>query len=399
MGIFSIFKNNVKAKPLTTKYEMVVSDGNGFFSWNGNLYQSDIIRSIVRTKSQAIGKAVAKHIRKDAIEPDLYMKFLLKQPNPVMTGQMLQEKLAVQLELNNNAFALITRDEMGTATAIYPLNSANSFEGIIDDQGNIYVRFNMTDGRILTFKYSDLIHLRKDYNENELFGEPFGATLDSLMTLVKTVDTGIVKAVENSNAVRWLLQYNQSLRPEDIKENTKEFAKSFLSTSSESFGVAGVDNKAEAKQVQVNPYTPGKDQLKMVTDRIYGLFNINDEIVHSSYTENQWISFYESQIEPILMQLSDQYTIKLFNRREQSFGNEIQFESSSMTYASMQTKLSLVNFVDRGIMSPNEVRSYFNFSPRDGGDEFILRKDTGKESDLRGGDNNENTNQGNDSTE
>ncbi len=42
----------------------------------------------------------------------------------------------------------------------------------------------------------------------------------------------------------------------------------------------------------------------------------------------------------------------------------------------MQTKLNLVQYVDRGIMSPNEVRAVLNMAPREGGDEFIRRLDT-----------------------
>lgn len=36
-----------------------------------------------------------------------------------MTGQLLQEKLAAQLVLNNNAFAVILRDENGLPNAIF----------------------------------------------------------------------------------------------------------------------------------------------------------------------------------------------------------------------------------------------------------------------------------------
>ena len=53
------------------------------------------------------------------------------------------------------------------------------------------------------------------------------------------------------------------------------------------------------------------------------------------------------------------------------------FESSALTFASMKTKLNLVQFVDRGIMTPNEVRGYLNLVPIEGGDSALLRKDTG----------------------
>lgn len=52
------------------------------------------------------------------------MKMLLEEPNPFMTGQQLQEKLAIQLALNNNAFAAIIRDENGYPMQIYPVPAA-----------------------------------------------------------------------------------------------------------------------------------------------------------------------------------------------------------------------------------------------------------------------------------
>jgi hypothetical protein len=42
----------------------------------------------------------------------------------------------------------------------------------------------------------------------------------------------------------------------------------------------------------------------------------------------------------------------------------------------MQTKLNLVQFVDRGIMTPNEVRAILNLAPSPEGDKFVRRLDT-----------------------
>ena len=37
----------------------------------------------------------------------------------------------------------------------------------------------------------------------------------------------------------------------------------------------------------------------------------------------------------------------------------------------------MVQYVDRGIMTPNEVRAVLNMAPVDGGDKLLRRKDTG----------------------
>ncbi|HEK5070225.1 TPA: phage portal protein, partial [Clostridioides difficile] len=103
MNIFKSKKKNKEA-PGKVAMELISDSGNGFYNWHGNLYRSDIIRSIIRPKAKAVGKMTAKHIRSNETEfktnPETYIKFLLENPNPFMSGQMLQEKMVTQLELN-----------------------------------------------------------------------------------------------------------------------------------------------------------------------------------------------------------------------------------------------------------------------------------------------------------
>lgn len=390
LGILNFFKKDKQQAQRVSAYQMVVDQGNGFYAWNGDLYQSDIVKSAMRPKVQAIGKAMAKHIRKGEgtnlkVNPEPYIRFLLEEPNEIMSMQMLLEKMANQLELNGNAFALIIRDSNGLPAAIYPI-VANQVEMVKSDQGILLIRFSSVNGKIYLFKYSDVIHLRKDYNNNEYFGDSLAPSLAPLMEIVTTTDQGIVKAIKNSNVIRWLLKFNQVLRPEDIEKNTKAFVKSFLDTESDNTGAAGIDSKTDAQQVDPKDYVPNEKQMQATTERIYSLFNTNDKIVQSKYSENEWISYYESQVEPVLMQLTSQFTIKIFSRRERGFGNSIMFESSALTFASMKTKLGLVALVDRGVLSRNEMRGYFNLAPVDGGDAMVLRLDTGVVRDGKGGD-------------
>ena len=381
MGLFGRFRNRTVT---VSKYKMITDEGDGFYAWNGNLYQSDIVRSAIRPKVRAIGKTVGKHIRESIkpdggkeikVNPEPYIRFLLEEPNPYMTGQMLQEKIATQLELNNNAFAYINRDENGYPMEIYPITST-ACEALQNSQNEIFLKFTLRTGRDVTFRYTDVIHLRKDFNNNEIFGDSPAPALTPLMEIVNTTDQGIVKAIKNSNIIKWLLKFNQSLRPEDIKKQTKDFVDSYLNIESDTVGAAATDAKAEAKQVEPKDYVPNASQMDKTTQRIYSFYNTNDKIVQGKYSENDWISYYEASVEPDVIQLSGEYTRKLFSRRERGFGNEIIFESSNLTFASMETKLKLVQYVDRGIMNPNEVREILNMAPREGGDEYIRRLDT-----------------------
>lgn len=373
MGIFKKYKNE-------TRYMTMVTDqGNGYYKWDGKLYRSDIVRSCIRPKAKAMGKMVAKHIRKTdgtvSVFPEPYIKFLLEEPNPYMTGQVMQEKVATQLALNNNAFILILRDSFGMPCGLYPIPAVSAETVYIS--GRLYLKFVFENGRQNTIDYADIIHLRNDFYNNDLFGDSPAAALCDLMELVGTVDKGIIKAIKNSGIVRWLLKYTTAMRPEDLKKNVQQFVDNYLSVDSSTFGAAGVDSKADAIRIEPKDYVPNAAISGKITERLYAFFNTNEKIIKSTASEDEWNTYFEMVLEPEGKQWSGEYTRKLFSRRQRACGNEIVFEASNLSCASLTTKLALVAMVDRGALTPNEWRATMNLAPVEGGDIPLRRKDTG----------------------
>lgn len=367
--------------PEETRLSMV-STTNGFYAWQGDLYRSDIIRACLRPFYKSVGKLVAKQVRENGkgelmINPDAYVRILLEEPNPYMTGQMLQERLAIQFKLNNNAFAFILRDEGGYAKEIYPLN-ASGVQAKYDKDGVLFLEFTMRNGRVLTFYYSDVIHLRQDFWENDVFGSSNAEMLKPLMEVINTTDQGMVASIKNSASIRWLLKFKTSLSDLDRKRQADNFAKAFLANSENATGVAAVDTKADAEQIHPDDKLPNAAQMDRAMARIYNIFGTNEAIVQSKYNEDQWNAYYESEIEPFATQFSHELTRKIFSRRERAHGNRIVFEAASLQYASMNTKLQLVQMVDRGSMTPNEWRRVLNLGPIEDGDTPIRRLDTAK---------------------
>lgn len=361
--------------------KMVTLRGESFFSWDGKLYESDIVRACIRPKVKAIGKLIGKHIRDDPktggikVNPDANIRFILSEPNPYMTGQQLQEKVANQLCLNNNAFILVVRDENGKPLQLYPVPCV-SVETKYNDDGELFLKFLYTSGKTGIFRYSDVIHLKQDYNENDIFGTSPAPVLSGLMTLIGTIDQGIVKAIKNSSVIRWLISFKQSMRDEDIKRYVQNFVDNYLSVESTTFGAAGVDAKADVQRIEPKDYVPNALQSEKIIDRIYSFFGTNRKIVQSDYTEDEWTAYYEAEIEPVVVQLYQTYTVALFSRRERGCGNRIVFEANNLQCASLTTKLAFQAMVDRGAMTPNEWRETMNLAPIEGGNQPIRRLDT-----------------------
>ena len=314
MGLFSRLRSAFSNRKIAG-VELMTQVGNNYISWNGSVYNSDIVRSCIRPKAKAVGKLIAKHIRERVneeggwtleVNPSTNIRFLLEEPNPLMTGQMLQEKLATQLCLNSNAFALIIRDEMGSPMELYPI-IPRSAEAIYSETGKLRLRFMMPNNQIYVFDYDDIIHLRQDFNENDIFGTPIAPALTPLLDVVTTTDQGVINAIKNSSVVKWLLKFSNGMRDEDVKKSAERFAQNYLSTT-EGVGVAAVDAKADAIQIDPHDYVPNAAVMDRTTKRIFDLFNTNPAIVSSSYDEETYNAYFDAEIEPTLIQLSGEYT-------------------------------------------------------------------------------------------
>lgn len=379
MGIFRkrapTMKNEKVGKEII---KMINTYGEHYYRWDGKLYNSDIVRACIRPKVKAIGKLNAKHIKGTGndmkIDPDANIKFLLAEPNPFMTAQQFQEKMATQLILNNNAFALIVRDENGKPIQLYPI-PCDVCETLYKNE-ELYLKFSYRNGKSDIFIYTDIIHLRQDFYDNDIFGTSPVEALRPMMEVIGTIDQGIIKAIKNSGLIRWLLTFNQSMREEDIKKNVENFVNNYLNIESDTFGAAGVDAKATATRIEPKDYVPNAAQTKTTVERIYSFFNTNEKIVQSKWTEDEWNAYYEAEIEPFVIQAGQVYTVRLFSRRERGCNNQIIFSANNLMCASLKTKLELQGMVDRGAMSINEWRIAMNLEPVKDGDVFIRRLDT-----------------------
>lgn len=361
-----------------TQLRFVQQYANSLYVYDGKIYRSDIVRSCIRPKIKAVGKTVPQHIRENAdgeklINPDVYMRFLLREPNQLMSWQQYAEKMEAQLILNKNAFALIQRDENGLPAALFPL-APLSVRAEYDNDGTLIIHFWMANGKDWRFYYSDLIHLRDDYNDNDVFGTPSWDALSEVMEVVGQADRGLINAVKNSGIIKWLLIFKSSIRNEDMTAKANEFAEAYLKAGGN--GVAATDAKVEAKQIDQKDFVPAAEVTAAAVSRIYKFFNVNDKIVDSSYSENEWISYYEAQVEPDIIQFAEQHTRKIFTRRQRAFGNRIEIQTASLQYAAMSTKLAFKDMVDRGAMTPDEWRGTMGLGPIPGGDKPIRRLDT-----------------------
>lgn len=365
----------IRSPATVISYKMLNDFTPTFTAYNGDLYDSDIVRACIHAIASNAGKLKAKHIRtvSGAIVPtnSRIERMLSIRPNRYMNAYDFIYKLVSQLYSHNNAFAYI-HYERGEIEGIYPVGF--SAMEMVEYQGEMYCKFQFGTGFQMTVPYSDLIHLRRHFNRNDIYGDdprkPFKPTLD----LISTINQGLANAIKSSARLRGLLKTTSTMRPEDLKAYRDQFVADYMSVSNDG-GVGALDAKAEfiAANDKFNPLMADAEQMAFVRNAAYLHFGVNEKIILATYDENEWNAFYESVLEPIAIQLSLEFTTKLFTGREQGHGNEIIFEANRLQYASAKTKIELVKqLAPLGMLRRNEAREIFNLAPVEGGDTIIV---------------------------
>ena len=361
MSIFDRFFNR-KARQVTTT-RVLTEPTASFSSFSGDAYSNDVFREAVDAIARNAGKLKGAHVIKYAdherVDGDCKLNRLLQiRPNSVMSAYDFLYKFVTRLFLYNNSFAYLDRDERGTLRAIYPITATN-VEILSDAAGSLFCGFMLRSGKRVVLPYSDIIHLRRFFNNGDLLAEDNNAIVPAL-ELAQTENEGIISGIKAGANIRGILSFTQIMSPEKLKAEKEAFVKDYLEMGNEG-GVIAIDQKMDYKPIDHKPVILDADQAKEVKTKIYNYLGLTEEIVNSSYTEDQYAAFYESTLEPIAIALSQEFTAKVFNDREQAFGNSIVFESGRLQFTSNKTKVQLIaQLAPYGLLTINQALEILN---------------------------------------
>ena len=341
--------------------------------FNKEAYEQETVRAVIDTIATHAAKAEAMHIvldkegRVKAIKRNsAYAKLLNQSPNPLMTGYDLKYKLVAHLQDRTTAMCYVKWS--GTTPEMFVPIAFDNFE-VFEVQGGGYaVRFLDYCGQYQTLPAEDIVILRKFYNRRDVGGDGNDPLYDTL-DMMAASNAGLLSALQISNKVRGLFKHKKAmLTPGDVQKSQAEFAARFADAA-ENGGIVGVDSMEEYTPIDVKPFAATALQMKEIRENILRYWRVSDAIVRSDYTEEQWQSFYESVVEPILIQMGQAFTNVCFTQRERDAGNRIIFNASVLLNASMQTKVGIIAASrEIGLFTRNELREMFGYSPMEGGD-------------------------------
>ena len=386
-----IFGSEKETTAPQTSEQLEIIEGQKavFTPYRGNFHEDPDVLACVDTIARNGAKMHPRHIRNSSekmenLKGNLY-KLLAKQPNEIQNAYKFYYQIISNLELYNNSIVYIQRDENLKVTGLYPLDF-NEIK-LYEYKDEIWIKFKFGRGKERFVPYSSCIHLTRFIGKDGLFG---GSTAPILKVLdIKHVlDEGIVNAIKTTQSIKGVLKSTKALlKPEDVKKMRDQFVNDFIDYHKNKSGIGGLDATTDFTPVKIEPQTATDGQIKMVDEKVLKYFGINENIIQSKYSEDEWNAFYESVLEPIGLQMSLEFSNKLFTPTEKNFGNEIIFESNRLQYASNKTKIELVRYASN-LMTINEQREVFNLAPIEGGDVFMIDQNHTINEEV-GGENNE----------
>lgn len=378
MKIRSLFKKvfgDDKNVQLGTRLQLVNGYEAVFTNYDGQIYDNPTVRACIDTIARNAAKLNPKHIRSTdknykILNEDIY-RIIAEQPNEIMNAYDFYYKIFSELYLNNNVFVYIMRDENLKVIGLYPIlfNQAD----FVEYQNQIYVKFRFGTGKIRTVAYNDLIHLRRFFCKNDILG---GSNLPvvSALSFQHILKEGIINAIKITMSIKGYLKSTKSmLSPKDAKKLRDNFIKDFVSDDNSS-GIGALDATTDFKEVNLDPTVASDAQITDNKNEILDYFNLNENIIQSKYSEDEWNAFYESVLEPLGIQIGMEFTNKIFTYGERYHGNKIIFEANRLQYASNKTKIEVARYLNNYLYI-DEIREILNLAPLPNGEGQKLMQD------------------------
>jgi len=173
---------------------------------------------------------------------------------------------------------------------------------------------------------------------------------------------GISKSMKASQAINGVVKYGSIIAEERLKSAMEKFEERLRNNES---GIIPMDLQGNYIPITKDLKMVDADTLKFIDEKILRNFGVPLCILQGDYTKAQYEAFYQATIEPIIIQLSQEFTRVLFTPTEsESYGHKIQFLAKELIFMSVDQKISMINLLaPTGAMYENEKRVAFGMRP------------------------------------
>lgn len=370
MGLFEkVFGKREPNLKHDTTFQTMTAYRPVYTTWNGKLYESELVRS-------AIG-ARANHISKLKVDitgtaRPLLRTILKNRPNDWQTWGQFLYRTSTILDMQNTAFIVpvLDGDDVRGVFTVLPSQCE-----LVEYNGVLYIKYRFQNGKTACVEFDRCGVLTKFQYEDDFFGSDNNA-LNSTMRLINMQNQGITEAIKNSGTFRFMARLTNFTKPEDLAKEQRRFNRENL--SAENSGILLLPNTmSDIKELHSTPYVVDTAQMEQIQRNVFNYFGVNEDILQCKAIGDTLDGFFDGAIEPFSIQLSDVLTKMIYTNREVSTGNRVDVVANRLQYMSVSNKVNMAKELgDRGVLMIDEIRELFNLAP--------LPDGVGQHSPIRG---------------
>lgn len=328
-----------------------------FSSWDGMIYESDLVRAAIDARARHISKLKVEVF--GAAKPSLQSK-LRQGPNEWQTWSQFLYRLSTILDVHTTAVIVPVKDEYLITTGYFPVLPTRC--EVVDFNGEPWLRYKFAHGQAAATPMRECAVMTKYQLKSDFFGDGNHA-LDETMKLVHINNEGIEEAVKNSAHIRFIGSVNNFTMAEDLKKEQERFSReNFMNNDSPL--LLFPNTYSNIKQVDSQPYTVDAPQMELIKTNVSNYFAVNEKVMQSAANGDELDAFFNSAIEPFAIQFSECMTKCLFSPTERAHGSYLIANANRLQYMSTSAKVQMAKELgDRGALMIDEIRELFNYAP------------------------------------
>ena len=375
MGWLTNLRGHFAAKRTGMAYADVMSGRVPIYSSFGrDIYASDVVVQALACIIDEIRKLAPAHVIQQGMDivpvgAGDDRQRVLNNPNHYMNTSDFLARLMYLRFSKYNAWVVPTyrKDKYGRRiyTGLYPVDPQR-VEFIEDDAGRLFVAlYFATEPAPWVLPYSDIIHLRRDYGADEYMGGGPGGIGDErglrdTLEINHQMLQGISRTMKTSQAINGVVKYGSILSKEETENAVQEWETKLQNGQS---GIVVMDLQSTYTHVPRDLKLVDAATLKFIDEKILRNFGVSLPILTGDYTKAQYEAFYQKTIEPLIIQLSQEFTRVLCPEAD-GRGHKIQFFTKELIFMSTDQKINMINLLaPTGAMFENEKRVAFGLHP------------------------------------
>lgn len=353
----------------STDFELLTQRNYVDVKYYNHAYENALVRSAVETKAQHISKLKVE--MQGSAKPKLKNR-LKHYPNSFMTWPQFLARCSTILDMTNNLFIIPVKNDLMETIGFFPV-LPEKVSLVEDKRGHYWLKYKFERGKYGAARFDECAYLVKHQYKSDLFGETNDA-LQPTMDLIAVQEASIKNAVENSNNYRFIASVGNFTDPEDLAEERKRFTEYNLKGEQTDGVLLFPNTYNDVKELTNKYYTVDTEQMEFIKTNVFDYFGINEDIIQGKATSAQLDAFFNLAIEPFAIALSEAMSRAIYTDEERGYGNHVYVNANRLQYMSVTEKVNMAQQLgDRGVLTINEIRELFNYSPIEGGDVATIR--------------------------